>query len=121
LVGCGSTPAYKHYDGAVKNKNEISTFTFWTDQKFRGEVYSYAKIYPVSLDSVPLPKEGDFEVLPGKYELVVACKWNEIETQNSFKVDAEAGKKYAIIAVVKGSECTFDKVKLFTGDAFKDL
>jgi len=108
LSGCNSLPKpEKYYSGPDRNEKELSVFSFWLNQEFRGEFASYAKIYPKTLNGKEMPNYSTFSVLPNSYELVVGCEWNKIEFNHTYNITTIKGKNYAIVIDVKEDKCVF--------------
>ena len=112
ITGCNSIPkAVKYYDGPERNEAEISIFSFWMNQKFKGEFASYAKVYPKELNGKKMPAHSTFAVLPGSHNLVAACKWNDQEFTHTYKVKTLKGKNYAIVIHITDERCIFEDLQ----------
>jgi len=112
VVGCNSIPkATKYYDGPKKNDAEVTVFSFWMNQKFKGEFSSYAKVYPKSLNGKDIPPHSTFSVIPGTHKLTAACMWNEQEFTHVYEIHTLKGKNYAIVVDVTDKDCNFRELQ----------
>lgn len=123
LASCGSTPV-QFYDGPSKSSNETAIISLWTDATKIDKSFSPSKlkISSTTVNGKNLAINTDLSVLPGKYSYTAKCTLGEYTHVESFEIEAEANRNYAIIAVGNGYKCNFKKLsELVNNERFVEL
>lgn len=123
ISACGST-SFQYYSGSKRPDAETTQLSMWVDNKeFKGDLLPEdLKISSISINGDAINLNGQISILPGKYEFKVKCDLKGDVSYKTYKIDAEAGKHYAVIAYAEENKCKFKKLNLLVdGQRFQEL
>jgi hypothetical protein len=123
VAACGTT-TMQHYSGAPKSDQEIAIFSLWIDKpEYRGDFFpANLKVEAESINGETFQTNTEITVLPGSYDFKVKCDYKGAIKFHTYKIEAEAGKIYAVMVYRKDDECQFKNLKLLiNNERFEDF